>query len=277
MSLNKPATEPPERPYSGVALRWYLWEGGFLAAGRAGGVVPPHSHHAIQIVIAVEGEMALRGKRGDWQSAPALIVRQDVEHSFDARGALGAMVLMDPESLEGAWLQRSLQKDITPVPSSRIAGCAGELRKFFDDPFQAMEVGALIKHCVQSLCTGVAPSRSLDARVTRVLEAIRKSDELRMPIEDAAGLGHLSPSRFAHLFKQQVGLPFRRYMLWRKLARAMLMIGRQQTISEAAHAADFADAAHLTRTFYQMFGMPPSVLMRGDFVEISSPFAVASE
>ena len=35
---------------------------------------------------------------------------------------------------------------------------------------------------------------------------------------------------------------------------------------------DFADAAHLTRTFYQMVGMAPSALMRGDFVEIASPF-----
>jgi hypothetical protein len=30
---------------------------------------------------------------------------------------------------------------------------------------------------------------------------------------------------------------------------------------------------HLTaRTFYQMFGMPPSLLMRGAFTEIPSPF-----
>jgi AraC-like DNA-binding protein len=219
--------------------------------------------------------MAVRGKRGEWQSAPALIVRQDVEHSFNARDALGAMILMDPESIEGSWLRRSLQKDITLVPPSRITGCVGELQKFLADPFQTMEVGALIKHCVQSLCTGIAPTRTLDLRVTRVLERIKKSDELRLSIDDAADLANLSPSRFAHLFKQQVGLPFRRYMLWRKLARAMLMIGRQQTISTAAHEADFADAAHLTRTFYQMFGMPPSTLMRGDFVEIASPFAAS--
>ena len=275
MSLNKPAIAEADRPYSGQ-LRWYLWEGGFLAVGRAGGVVPPHSHHAIQIVIAMEGEIATRGTRGDWQLAPAVIVRPDVEHSFDARGALGAMLFVDPESIEGTWLQTALQKDITCVPATRVSSCAAELKRFHADPFDSMEVGALIKHCVQSLCTGVAPTRTLDPRVTRVLEAIRKSDELRMSIEEAADQAHLSPSRFAHLFKQQVGLPFRRYMLWRKLARAMVMIGRQQTIADAAHAADFADAAHLTRTFYQMFGMPPSLLMRGEFVEIRSPFAAAA-
>ena len=89
-------------------------------------------------------------------------------------------------------------------------------------------------------------------------------------------MAFLSPSRFAHLFKQQVGLPFRRYMLWRKLTRAMLVIGRARTIATAAHEADFADAAHLTRTFYQMFGIPPSVMMRGEFFEIPSPFEVST-
>jgi AraC-like DNA-binding protein len=139
-----------------------------------------------------------------------------------------------------------------------------------------MEIGALIRHCVASLCTGGPPARRLDDRVTRVLKHIRDSEELRVTLEDAAALAFLSPSRFAHLFKEQVGLPFRRYMLWRKLARAMVSIGRERTLAAAAHAADFADAAHLTRTFNEMFGIPPSVMMRGEFFEVRPPFELAA-
>ena len=87
-------------------------------------------------------------------------------------------------------------------------------------------------------------------------------------------MAFLSPSRFAHLFRQQVGLPFSRYMLWRKLTRAMVAIASERTIAAAAHAADFADAAHLTRTFNQMVGMAPSALMQGQFAEIASPFTI---
>jgi AraC-like DNA-binding protein len=97
-----------------------------------------------------------------------------------------------------------------------------------------------------------------------------------MSLDQAADKACLSSTRFAHLFKEQVGLPFSRYMLWRKLTRAMVAIASEDTIAAAAHAADFADAAHLTRTFYQMVGMAPSVLMRGDFIEIPSPFNTLS-
>jgi len=74
-----------------------------------------------------------------------------------------------------------------------------------------------------------------------------------------------------------VGLPCSRYMLWRKLTRAMHAIGSGRTNADAAHAADFADAAHLTRTFYQMIGIAPSALMRGGFAEIPSPFSVSAQ
>jgi AraC-like DNA-binding protein len=197
----------------------------------------------------------------------------DVEHSFNASGALGAMLFVDPESNEGVWLRSLLTEDITMVPGARLVSAASELRTFLEQPFAGMEIAALIRHCVQALSPGAPPARRLDARVTTVLSKVQGADDLRISLEEAAEMAFLSPSRFAHLFKEQLGLPFSRYMLWRKLTRAMVAIGSERTIADAAQAADFADAAHLTRTFYQMVGMAPSVLMRGTFAEIPSPFS----
>ena len=258
-----------------MSARWYLWDGGFLAIGKGDVIVPPHSHHAIQIVIAIDDDIAVKGAKGEWRDSRGIIVRQDVEHSYNGKGSSAAMLFVDPESTEGAWLRTGLTADITLVPDARLTACVSALRTFSEQPFESMAIGDVIRHCVASLCAGAPPARRLDERVTKVLVAIRESDDLRMSLEDAAGMAFLSPSRFAHLFKQQVGLPFRRYMLWRKLTRAMLAIGRERTIAAAAHASDFADAAHLTRTFYQMFGIPPSVMMRGEFFEIASPFSTA--
>ena len=256
--------------------RWYLWEGGFLLIGRAQGVVPPHSHHAIQIVIALDGKVAISGEDEEWRQGPGLVVKADTVHSFDALGSLGAMLFVDPESNEGAWLSSSVGHDISIIPAGRIASCVSGFLRFIEQPLESMEIRELIRQCVQTLSPGAPPARGIDERVTKVLVEIQKSDELRITLENAAEMAFLSPSRFAHLFKEQMGLPFRKYMLWRKLTRGMVSIGRERTIADAAHAADFADAAHLTRTFYQMVGMAPSALMRGDFAQISSPFSLTN-
>lgn len=256
--------------------RWYLWDGGFFAIGRSSGVVPPHSHHAVQVTLAVEGDIRIAGEDGAWRACHGAIVRPDVVHSFDGHGVLGTMLFVDPESLEGQWLRSSLLADITIVPDRRLENVLPELRTFAERPLEALNVGTLIRHCVHALCAGAPPSRRLDPRIAGVLASIRASDDLRISLDDVAASVFLSPGRFAHLFSDHVGLPFRRYMLWRKLNRAMLAIGRGANHAAAAHEAGFADAAHLTRTFNQMFGIPPSVMMRGEFFEIAMPFELQS-
>jgi AraC-like DNA-binding protein len=236
-------------------------------------VVPAHAHHAIQIVIALDGQVAIRGGGGEWQESRGIVVRPDAEHSFDCNGAHGLMLFVDPESSEGAWLSTSLRQDITLVAGTRLDPMLPELRTFAEQPDESADIAALVRGCIQGLRPGLAPARRLDSRVTTVIDAIRGSDDLRMSLDQAADKACLSSTRFAHLFKEQVGLPFSRYMLWRKMTRAMVAIASEGTIAAAAHAADFADAAHLTRTFYQMVGMAPSTLMRGDFIEIPSPFS----
>ena len=78
-------------------------------------MVPPHAHHAIQVFFATEGKAAIRAGGEAWREARALIVRPDVEHSFNGQNAPGALLFVDPESSEGAWLQTSLAADITFV------------------------------------------------------------------------------------------------------------------------------------------------------------------
>jgi AraC-like DNA-binding protein len=59
-------------------------------------------------------------------------------------------------------------------------------------------------------------------------------------------------------------MPLRTYVLWRRLLHVWTLLMAGETLSTAAHAAGFADSAHLSRTARTMFGLPPSVLqMKG--------------
>ncbi|HEV3050881.1 MAG TPA: AraC family transcriptional regulator [Longimicrobium sp.] len=257
----------------GWRARWYLWDGGFLTLGRGNGVIPPHEHHAIQISIGLDGPIGLREVDGEWQVFPGGMVAPDVPHQLDAMGALQVVLFVDPETHEGRWLRRAIRSPITEIPPARLQASIPALRAVCDEPVDAPEAARIIHAVVRDLCAGPPPPQVLDPRIVRALEVIRRMDTARISLEEVARAVYLSPSRLQHLFSEQVGLPFRRYVLWRRLTRAMLAVGRGSTLSAAAHACGFADSAHLTRTCYQMLGQPPSALMRpGEFYEIPAPF-----
>ena len=77
-----------------------------------------------------------------------------------------------------------------------------------------------------------------------------------------AKIAGLSSSRFMHVFTKDVGIPLRPYLRWLKLERAAAAIARSASLTESAHAAGFADGAHLTRSFRAMFGTTPTALRR---------------
>lgn len=106
---------------------------------------------------------------------------------------------------------------------------------------------------------GQAPTRPRTAALAPVLAQI--DAELSEGVVRLAAVVRQSPlsaSRFRHLFAQEIGLPFRRYVLWRRLRLAVIEIQAGADATAAAHAAGFADLAHFSRTLKAMFGVSAS-------------------
>lgn len=62
----------------------------------------------------------------------------------------------------------------------------------------------------------------------------------------------------SHWLQECLGIPLRKLLLWRKLRRAVDMLGDAKPLTEIAHAAGFADSAHLSRICLRTFGLNPS-------------------
>ncbi|WP_280506786.1 helix-turn-helix transcriptional regulator, partial [Nocardia farcinica] len=75
--------------------------------------------------------------------------------------------------------------------------------------------------------------------------------------ELAARVG-ISASRLSHVFTEQVGLPYAAWRRWVRLQLAMDVVRAGDSLTEAAHAAGFADSAHLTRTCRDLIGISPT-------------------
>jgi AraC-like DNA-binding protein len=94
-----------------------------------------------------------------------------------------------------------------------------------------------------------------------VVREIERQPDAFGRLQDAAALACLSPSRFRARFDAELGLPFRRYRLWRRMAAVMRSVASGCSLTQAAHAAGFSSSAHLSATFKRMFGLTASDLL----------------
>lgn len=80
-------------------------------------------------------------------------------------------------------------------------------------------------------------------------------------LTEAASKAGISPSRLTHLFTTQVGMPFRRFVLWARIRIVAQHVQADWNLTDAAASAGFADSAHFTRVFHAMFGLAPSAIL----------------
>lgn len=99
------------------------------------------------------------------------------------------------------------------------------------------------------------------SKIRHVLKEMEACPARFNSIEDAARLACLSNSRFRALFAQEVGLPFRRYRLWRRMAHVVRAVAKGASLTDAALGAGFSDSAHLSASFKAMFGISPGLLL----------------
>ncbi len=247
--------------------RIVLWEGASLWAFDvpSSATIQPstnfHAHHAIQLTFSVGGSFAFRIDDGVVEG-PVVLIAPDVPHAYAPQGR-NAMIFVEPESRIGAAVLRDLagrrsarlDPEIFADIADRLACIFGEHR-----PQDAMLAG-LGQELAVRLAGDDVPVHAIDQRIARVLERLSGALDSRLDAGEAADIACLSESRFSHLFVQEVGLPYRTYVLWRRLMVAVNGIAGGSTLTNAAHDAGFADSAHFSRTFLRMFGVPASLLL----------------
>lgn len=102
-------------------------------------------------------------------------------------------------------------------------------------------------------------SEALDAALQQIDSQLPEGALRLGAIARAVGL---SDSRFRHVFAAAWGIPFRRYVLWRRLRLAVAALRDGANATAAAHAAGFADQAHFSRTLKTMFGVTATQALR---------------
>lgn len=247
--------------------QYFPWDGGAIFVGTAG-EIPAHAHQAIQICFLFEERIRLRASAADaWRDYDVAIVPSREPHSMHGGDVhLGATLFVEPERREGRVLaERYLQTPrIADVDRAPAADAVRELKAAALERRGRVAIVELARRAVQSLTQHAEPAAPSDARVLRAVQYVNEHLASPLTLEQVAKVAYLSPSRFRHLFVAQTGMGLRQYILWRRLVSVWERRMQGVSLSEAAHAAGFADSAHLARTSRSMLGLPPSLLDVGD-------------
>jgi AraC family transcriptional regulator len=242
--------------------RVHLWQGGSLWIGQGHGRSDWHDHHALQIALALDGVCMFRGRPdGTWSEFKGAIVRPHRHHQFEAAGATIANLFIEPETAEGRRLREHCVDDITPLPEAQRLAMTRLLSDALRRNANADEMIASARNATLLLAGANAPRGSADVRIDQAIGFIRSHLHGPITLDEAAAAATLSPGRFRHLFVAETGTGFRAYVLWMRLNVAIQFAMAGESWTAAAHAAGFADSAHLTRTFKRMFGMNPAALV----------------
>lgn len=219
-----------------------------------------HAHHAVQLTLALDGHFRL-DTEGAHLTCDAAAVAADAQHAFEPEGLM-AIIFVEPESRTGRAITRRLfaEVELAAIPRELL----GDLRE---------RIGAAYRAPIRSDAALVSLGRELvatlgadafggepDPRIRKVIAWAAAQIEEPVGLSDAVAVSGLSASRLRHLFVEQTGLPFRTYLLWLRLTRAVERFAAGASLTEAAHDAGFSDSAHLSRTFRRMFGVAPANL-----------------
>ena len=189
---------------------------------------------------------------GGTSSGRVVLVPPDLVHAVDAPGPVFG-VLVDPEEHPGA---RAAARDAGRSPrvldgraASRVEAAVRSHRASLARP---EVLAGLSSEILAALCTERGPL--VDRRVLRALEALRDPDVPRGALVTGSGVSEV---HLQALFVRDVGVPIRRYRLWRRVMAGVLGL-RARDATRAAHDAGFADAAHFSRACRGTLGYTPT-------------------
>jgi AraC family transcriptional regulator len=248
-----------------AAGRIVFWQGGSAwvfhvpAAPEGNSRNDWHSHHAFQLTFSLGGEFKLH-LRDRCLDGPCAVVAPDAPHAFEASGLI-AHLFVEPESRAGRALLAMMKGQPAATIGSDLAWDASALiRSAFEHP---VESGNALREVGMRICNRIGGgTRTVDPdrRVRHMVKWAGENLERPLGMKEAAVDVGLSSSRASHLFVEETGLPFRTYVLWLRLVRAVDAHARGLSLTDAAQEGGFSDSAHLSRTFKRMFGLPAGAL-----------------
>ncbi|MBU0917489.1 helix-turn-helix domain-containing protein [Aquabacterium parvum] len=167
-----------------------------------------------------------------------------VESEFaDASGAVGL-----PLSVHG--LTPLEQASLSALDASQLSAWRQEGR-CIDAELDRLALGKVLSR------------REIDDRIADVVQRVRLDPALSWQATDAATHCGLSPSRFMHLFKAELGMGWRDFRAWTRARALLACVHTGENLTQLALSLGYPDGTHFSHAIRQITGLRPSDIISG--------------
>lgn len=214
----------------------------------------------MMVYFVAEGAIKVKLRSEEWQVGRLVVVPAYVPHQVVAEGRLVHVIQVEAETVDLSALPEPLRTSgviESPAFVERALRAIDNLQSAGSQP----NLGSL--DFDEMFFGGPLPLRRLDPRIKRVVDSIKRHSSDMVTGEDCAQMVHLSFSRFLHLFKAEVGVPFRSFRMWKRARGLLGYVNRNENLAHVAQDTGYPDSTHFSHSIRKIYGLRPSDIFAG--------------
>ena len=221
-----------------------------------------HSHPAIEILIAQSGTFTLHTPSLYAENLTFAVIDSNLEHQIFASNSSITLIMTEHhytlihQILSGLGVHARHAVAFTALSSD-----AHRLE--------------LIPVIAETITAAVSSTPNLlsdyDERIRAVISYIHSHTlDYEVMIPTLKNIAHLSESRLSHLFKANVGISLKKYLVWHKLKTTInQLLQNDDDLFTALIQSGFYDQPHFSKAFKTMLGIAPSKAYNSRTIQVS--------
>ena len=215
---------------------------------------------SVMVYAASQGKLRVAVGSQDWQVCELAVVPPYVPHQIIAECGRIHLIKIEAETVDLASVPEFLRgsgavDNDSLVQRMREAPCG-----LFDRP----EAGELSAAEFDRFFFGTPlRRRALDHRIDRVVQIIKDDPSAPARAEECASQVNLSFSRFLHLFREEIGVPFRSFRTWKRARSFLHHVQGRDNLLQIALEAGYPDSTHFSHSIRRVYGLTPKNIIAG--------------
>ena len=203
-----------------------------------------HAHPAIEIVFADDECLTIETEQSTYNGVSGVIIDSNIKHRISGKST-------------------SIQLSMIEHRDSAIKDVLSSLEHTFKHGVCILKSNTTHQHAFKDLAHKLINTEyklAYDSRVTKVINHLMHNDvAYDQMLSTLTQLVHLSESRLSHLFKEDVGISLKKYLLWCKLKSTIYQhLDKKEDLFASLIQSGFYDQPHFSKAFKTMLGVAPS-------------------